>query len=194
MIPIIILAAGMSTRFPGNKLLYSIKGKPLITYTIESALNSRADEVIVVLGHRASEIAKVISNYDVVLILNPEYEKGMSYSVKRGVRAVHKWASAVIIHPADVAFVPSVVFNQVIEEYEKSKSPIVVAAYKGERGHPILFSRELFKEILNISEETLGLKAVTRKYRDETLVVETGYKEVVVDIDTIDDLKKLDLV
>ncbi len=194
MIPIVILAAGMSTRFPENKLLYNVKGKPLITYTIESALNSRADEVIVVLGHRANEIARVISNYDVVLVLNPEYEKGMSYSVKRGVRAVHKWASAVIIHPADVAFVPSVVFNQVIEEYEKSKSPIVVAAYKGEKGHPILFSRELFKEILNISEETFGLKAVTRKYRDKTLVVETSYREVVVDIDTVDDLKKLGLI
>ncbi len=194
MIPIVILAAGMSTRFPGNKLLYNIKGKPLIAYTIESALKSRADEVIVVLGHKANDIARVISSYDVVLVLNPEYEKGMSYSVKRGVRAVYKWADAVIIHPADVAFAPPVVFDRVIEEYGRSKLPIVVAAYKGEKGHPILFSKELFNEILNISEETLGLKAVTRKYRDQTLVVETDFKEVVVDIDTVDDLKKLGLI
>jgi len=194
MIPVVILAAGMSTRFPGNKLLYSVRGKPLITYTIESALDSNADEVVVVLGNRAEEIAKVIAKYDIILIFNPEYDKGMSYSVKRGVRAVYKWAEAVIIHPADVAFVPPRVFNQVINEYRKTSYPIVVASYKGERGHPILFSRHLFDEILSISEESFGLKAVTRKYKEKTLVVETGVKEVTVDIDTIDDLKKLGLM
>lgn len=194
MIPIVILAAGMSTRFPGNKLLYSVKRKPLITHIVESALNSKADEVIVVLGHKANDVARAISSYDVVLVFNPEYEKGMSYSVKRGVRAVYKWASAVIIHPADVAFVPPLVFNQVIDEYKKNRSPIVVVAYRGEKGHPILFSNELFKEILDISEETFGLKSVTRKYRDKTLVIETGFKEVVVDIDTLDDLRKLGLL
>lgn len=193
MIPVVILAAGMSTRFPGNKLLYKINGKPLIAYAIESALNSMADEVIVVLGYKADEIARVISNYDIVIVLNPEYEKGMSYSVRRGVRAVYKWADAVIIHPADVAFAPPSAFNMVIEEYNREKAPIVVAAYRGEKGHPILFSKELFNDILSISEETFGLKAVTSKYRDKTLVVETGSREVTIDIDTVDDLKKLGL-
>ncbi len=194
MIPIIILAAGMSTRFPGNKLLYNVKGKPLIRHVVESALNSKADEVLVVLGYKSEEIAKVLVDYDVVLIYNPEYEKGMSYSVKRGIRAVYKWANAAIIHPADVAFIPSIVFDRVIDEYKEKQAPIVVASYRGERGHPILFSHELFGEILKISEETFGLKSITRKYRDKTLVVNTDYKEVVVDIDTIDDLKKLGLL
>ncbi len=194
MIPIIILAAGMSTRFPGNKLLYNVRGKPLIKHVVEAALGSKADEVLVVLGYKSEEIARVISNYDVVLVYNPEYKRGMSYSVKRGIRAVYKWAKAAIIHPADVAFVPSTVFDKVIDKYEEKQAPIVVASYRGEKGHPILFSGELFDEILKINEETFGLKAVTRKYRDRTVIVNTDYKEVVVDIDTIEDLKKLGLL
>ncbi len=190
-IPVIILAAGLSTRFPGNKLLYMVEGKPLIRHIVESALNSKADEVIVVVGHDAEKVSQQISDLDVVIIYNPNYRVGMSESVKRGLKAVYRWASAVIIHPADVAFVPSHIFNKVIEKYLETRAPIVVASYKGRRGHPILFSDKLFKDIFSISEETMGLKYVTRKYAEDTVVVETDSIEVVVDIDTIDDLKIL---
>ncbi len=190
-IPVVILAAGLSTRFPGNKLLYMVEGKPLIRHIVESALNSKADEVIVVVGHDAEKVSQQISDLDVVIVYNPNYRVGMSESVKKGLKAVYRWASAVIIHPADVAFVPSYIFNKVIEKYLETRAPIVVASYKGKRGHPILFSDKLFKDIFSISEETMGLKYVTRKYAEDTVVVETNSIEVIVDIDTIDDLKIL---
>lgn len=191
LIPIVILAAGMSTRFPGNKLLYEVSGKPLIRYIVESALKSKADEVIVVLGHEVEKIAAKIEDLDVVIIYNPKYKVGMSESVKRGVKAIYKWAEAVIIHPADVAFAPPQAFDTIIEKYLSTRAPIVVAAYKGEKGHPILFSKETFNDILSISEETMGLKYVTRKYYDKTIIVNLPYKEIVVDIDTLEDLKLL---
>jgi len=191
LIPIVILAAGMSTRFPGNKLLYEVNGKPLIRHIVESALESKADEVIVVLGHEIEKISAKIEDLDVVIVYNPKYKVGMSESVKRGVRAVYKWAEAVIIHPADVAFAPPQAFDAVIEKYLNTRAPVVVAAYKDEKGHPILFSKETFNDILSISEKTMGLKYVTRKYYDKTIIVNLPYKEIVVDIDTLEDLKLL---
>ena len=191
LIPIVILAAGMSTRFPGNKLLYEVNGKPLIRHIVESALESKADEVIVVLGHEIEKISAKIEDLDVVIVYNPKYKVGMSESVKRGVRAVYKWAEAVIIHPADVAFAPPQAFDAVIEKYLNTRAPVVVVAYKDEKGHPILFSKETFNDILSISEKTMGLKYVTRKYYDKTIIVNLPYKEIVVDIDTLEDLKLL---
>ncbi len=191
LIPIVILAAGMSTRFPGNKLLYEVNGKPLIRHIVESALESKADEVIVVLGHEIEKISAKIEDLDVVMVYNPKYKVGMSESVKRGVRAVYKWAEAVIIHPADVAFAPPQAFDAVIEKYLNTRAPVVVVAYKDEKGHPILFSKETFNDILSISEKTMGLKYVTRKYYDKTIIVNLPYKEIVVDIDTLEDLKLL---
>ena len=70
LIPIVILAAGMSTRFPGNKLLYEVNGKPLIRHIVESALESKADEVIVVLGHEIEKISAKIEDLDVVIVYN----------------------------------------------------------------------------------------------------------------------------
>ena len=191
LIPIVILAAGMSTRFPGNKLLYEVNGKPLIRHIVESALESKADEVIVVLGYEVEKISAKIEDLDVVIVYNPKYKIGMSESVKRGVRAVYKWAEAVIVHPADVAFAPPQAFDAVIEKYLNTRAPVVVVAYKDEKGHPILFSKETFNDILSISEKTMGLKYVTRKYYDKTIIVNLPYKEIVVDIDTLEDLKLL---
>lgn len=192
LIPVVILAAGMSTRFPGNKLLYSVEGKPLIRYSVESALSSKADEVVVVLGHEVDKIASEIKDLDVVIVYNPNYKIGMSESVKKGVRAVYKWAEAVIIHPADVAFAPPQAFNAVIDGYRSSsRADIVVVAFKGRRGHPILFSKNTFNDILSTSEETMGLKYVTRKYATSTRVIDVPFREVIVDIDTIEDLRAL---
>lgn len=190
MIPIIILAAGMSTRFPGNKLLYKINDKPLIRIITENALNSKADKVVIVVGYEADKVMEALRNLPVDFVYNENYEKGMSTSVKKGVKHVMDIAKAIIIHPADVFFVPPKVFNMVIDYYNTTKAKIVVAGYKGQKGHPILFSSEIFKDIMEISEKTMGLKLVTRKYRKFIHIVETNIEEVLIDIDTLEDLNK----
>ncbi|HDD26315.1 MAG TPA: nucleotidyltransferase family protein [Acidilobales archaeon] len=188
MIPTVVLAAGMSTRFPGNKLLYKVGGKPLIRLLIENILKSKTDEVVVVTGYEAGKIGEVLRGLPVRFVFNERYMEGMSSSVKKGLSYVKDRAEAVLFHPADVFFVPPKVFDMVIDHYKETKAKIVVAGFKGFKGHPILFSRELFDDIMMISEETMGLKMVTKKYRNEIKVVETGVEEVLIDIDTLDDL------
>ena len=190
LIPIIILAAGMSTRFPGNKLLCRVFGEPLVRIIAKNALNSKADKVVVVTGFEADKVRKSLEGLDVDIIYNEEYEKGMSFSVKKGISYVRDIAEAAIIHPADVAFVPPEVFNKVIDCYLETRARIVVAAYRGIKGHPILFDSSLFNEIMKISEETMGLKYVVNKYRNEMNIVETNFEEVLLDIDTLEDLMK----
>lgn len=57
MIVAIVLAAGLSRRFPGNKLLYTWEGKPVIRWTVENILNSKyVDKIVVVLGHDRERI------------------------------------------------------------------------------------------------------------------------------------------
>ena len=74
MISAIILAAGKSTRFGACKQLLKLKGKNMIEYTLNNVKKSVVDEIIVVLGFKASEILKVIQGNKIVI--NNEYEKG----------------------------------------------------------------------------------------------------------------------
>lgn len=190
---LIILAAGKSTRFDGNKLLTRLNHETLIEHVVGTGLSSKAEAVFLVLGHEAERVEKAVEalkSPKLKLVYNPDYEKGLSYSVKTGIRAAAEWgADAFLILPADVAFVESRDIDSVIERFLETGGRIVVATYKGRHGHPILFSRELLPELLGIKEETLGLKAVVNAHRDEVVEAEAG-EFAVRDIDTKADLEE----
>jgi molybdenum cofactor cytidylyltransferase len=192
MISLIILAAGKSTRMRGrNKLLAKVEGKPIIRRVVEAALRSKVDEVIVVLGWEADRIQKALAELPFRLVLNKDYEKGQSSSVKAGFREIAEVAQAVLILPGDVALIDPRSINLVISEYVRKKKAIVIAGYKGRPGHPILLDRKLFKEIEKIGEDTFGLKAVVRNHEREVRLIETGSRNVLRDVDTREDLKEL---
>ncbi|MBS7641420.1 MAG: nucleotidyltransferase family protein [Candidatus Bathyarchaeia archaeon] len=191
MIPLIVLAAGQSKRFGRNKLLEKIDGSTIIERVVKNALSSKADEVIVVLGFEAHKVLNVLKKFNCKFVFNEEFYSGQSSSVKVGVKAVVEYAEAVIILPGDMALITPKPINMIINEYYESRSPIIVASYQGRLGHPALFDRSLFNEILAISEETMGLKAIVRRYRDKIKRVEVNSIEVLVDIDTPEDLEKI---
>lgn len=192
MLSLIVLAAGKSTRTRGiNKLLVKIQGKPLIRRVVEAALQSKVDEVIVVLGWEADKIRNALAELPCHLVLNKNYERGQSSSVKAGLGEVGEATRAILVLPGDVAMIDPRSINLVIDEYAQGKYPIIVAAHKGRPGHPILLDKQLFKEIELIDEQTFGLKAVVKKHEGVARLVETGSPNVLRDVDTQEDLKDL---
>jgi molybdenum cofactor cytidylyltransferase len=188
----IVLAAGKSVRMRGkNKLLANVQRTPMIRRVVQAALKSRVDEVIVVLGWQADKVRGVLTDLPCRLVLNKNYEKGQSSSVKVGLREVSPMTRALLILPGDLAIIDSRSINTVIEKYDLERHPIVIAAHKRAPGHPILFDKRLFAEIEQIDEHTFGLKAVVKKHEDEICLAETGSPNVLKDVDTPENLKEL---
>jgi len=192
MLSLIVLAAGKSTRMQGrNKLLAKVEGKPMVRRVVETALSSRVDEVIVVLGWEESKVRDALSELPCRFVVNKNYEDGQSSSVKAGLNEVGEATRAILILPGDVARIDTRSINLVVDEYNRENRPIVVAAYQNKPGHPILLSRELFKEIQEIDEQSAGLKSVISNHAAEVLLVETNSENVLRDVDTPEDLKQL---
>lgn len=192
MFSLIVLAAGKSVRMRGrNKLLVDIDQKPMIRRVVETVLQSKVDEVIVVLGWESDKIQQVLSDLPCRFILNKNYEKGQSSSLKIGLREVGEATQAVLVLPGDVAKIDARSINLVLDAYNRFHNPIIIASYEGRQGHPILLAKQLFDEIEKINEETFGLKSVVRKHENEVRLVETGSESVLQDFDTPDDLKRL---
>jgi molybdenum cofactor cytidylyltransferase len=169
MLSLIVLAAGKSSRMRGrNKLLAKIKNQSIIRRVVEAGLKSKADEVIVVLGWQADKIRKALDELPCRFVVNKDYEKGQSSSVKAGLNEVGEMTQAILILPGDI-----------------------VAAHEGKPGHPILLAKELFNEIGEIAEDSFGLKAVIQKHKREMRLVEDGSPNVLLDVDTPEDLKNL---
>jgi molybdenum cofactor cytidylyltransferase len=192
MISMVILAAGKSTRMPGrNKLLADVQGVPMIRRVVQTALGSKVDEVIVVVGWEQEKIRGAITGLNCKITVNRNFEQGQSSSVRRGLEEVNPSSRAVLILPGDVAKIDARSINIVIEKYDDGGCSIVVAGYEGRSGHPILLDKQLFPEIARIDEETFGLKAVVKKHQNEVCLVETGSRNVLKDIDTAADLAEL---
>jgi molybdenum cofactor cytidylyltransferase len=189
-VSIIVLAAGLSTRFGRNKLLESIGSTTMIGHVVSETLRSKADRTIVVLGHDSEKVMLVLEGYRCDFVINEEYEKGQSFSVRKGLSSLSASADAVMILPGDVAGVDHRMIDAVIDEYARSNAPIVTAGYNGRSGHPILFDMSLIAELKDIDEESWGIKKVVSRHRSQRRLVETS-TAALLDVDTQDDLKML---
>lgn len=181
-------------------MLYVYYDKPLILQTVQNIIESGiVDKVIVVTGYMSKELERVLeeAGYSVDIVKNPEYATGgMSSSVKTGITyAIKKYGIplGIMVNPGDVAWVHPGVYALVALKFFEAvdKYRIVVAGYRGKRGHPIIFSNSLLNDLLSISEERHGLKEVVEKYRNSILVVETGYPGVLLDLDTVLDILRV---
>lgn len=184
MISLIVLAAGKSTRMKENKLLLKVNGETLVKHVVRIAKKSSADEVVVVLGYEAQRVREQLAKLDCMLVVNENYMRGQSESVKVGLASVSSNAEAAMIHPADVALIDPESIDKVADEYRKSRNRIVIASHQQQSGHPILIDRTLFPEVARIDENSFGLKAVINRHRSEIRYVEVGTGNVLIDIDT----------
>ena len=195
----LLTAAGESTRFPSNKLLFQHDGEPVIVKSIRSALESRLSLVIVVVGYMRDSIVKAVKenlgeNNRVVFVENPSYREGMSSSIKKGVSFIlsnYRGFKGVLISPGDAAWIPSVVYDILVDKHETYGWDIIVPAYDGRRGHPIFFSRNLAQELLSIDERTKGLKRVVRDHWYEVRDINLPFSSILLDLDTIVDLNRV---
>ncbi len=162
----------------------------MIRRVASAAVGSRVKETIVVLGHQADQVKEALKGLPCRFVYNEHYLKGQSSSVKAGVQSLLPDTDAVLVLPGDVAFVSSRAIDIVVGCYFRRRSIIVTASYRGKKGHPVLFDKSLFKEILETSEESLGLKAVLDRHRSESELVDVGIADVLHDFDTREELKK----
>jgi molybdenum cofactor cytidylyltransferase len=194
MITFIVLAAGESRRFPGNKLLFEIEDNvTIIELILSSILASKADRVIVILGHEAEAVHEKVQNINtrIQTVINPQYKGGgMSSSIRLGMENALE-SQAVLITPADIPFIRFEVIDLLIDYYLSNFPPLIIPTHQGRKGHPILISSKLFKYVLKVSEEKRGLKEVIKLFKDEIKFLPTKYQGILYDIDSVSDILEL---
>ena len=185
MIAAVILSAGESSRMGRPKALLPMDGETFIERIVGALARTRVGKIIVVLGHDADELRRQIESLPVIILINPDYRLGQISSLQVAVRYLDKDENCegMLVHLVDHPFIDSALVDLMIERFHASKKLIVVPRYRGKRGHPVLFSRRLFAELLSAPLDQ-GAKAVVNAHRDETLEIETDDPGIAVDIDT----------
>ncbi|MGQ9788656.1 MAG: nucleotidyltransferase family protein [Candidatus Hadarchaeaceae archaeon] len=184
MIGALILGAGESRRMGTQKLLLEIRGRPMLEWAIES-FKGIVDEIVVVLGHRPDILIPLLERLGVKWTVNVEYSGGMITSVKEGLRVL-KELEAVFVALGDQPFVEVDFLKKAIETW-KNGAKIVCPIFKGKKGHPVLFDRSLFDEILSLGKDQF-LRDVIHRHKKDLRTIESGEWSV-TDIDTPEGLE-----
>jgi molybdenum cofactor cytidylyltransferase len=176
----IVLAAGLSSRMGRNKAALMIGGKPLLAWAVEG-MGGVCGRVIVVGGKYFEDVRRICRNYgNTEVVFNAGYRNGMFGSVREGARRVR--AERFFILPGDCPFIGRGVYEAML----KADGDIVVPAYEGVRGHPVLLKRALVREILEAPcRETL--RGLIERHGFTTLDLRD--RGILTDIDTEDDYR-----
>jgi molybdenum cofactor cytidylyltransferase len=183
-IGIIILAAGKSARLGTAKQLLNYRGKNLLQHSIDVALSSLAEQVLVVLGSEKEIIEQELDQSKIEVIANPLWENGMASSINYGLKGLKKIlpkADAAIFMVCDQPFVDANLLNKLIEKHIETQKYIIASKYAETLGTPTLFHKSFFGELSSL-EGDIGAKSLIKKYSNlsESINFDLGS----IDIDT----------
>lgn len=188
---LILLAAGSSRRFGGNKLLVSFHGKPLFAWGL-SALNevcrAREDCTLTVVS-RYPEIREAAQAVGAQAVDSPESEKGQSYSIRSGLQALDRVEEKdfILFLPADQPWItPQTVFR--LLDAAGPDTWTATAAFGERVGTPTLFSARLLPDLMALEGDRGGRKLMNRPGQP-CLVVPTGSERELDDVDFPEQLK-----
>lgn len=186
----LILAAGTSRRLGRPKQLLDLGGEPLLRHALRNAMASTLDEVLLVLGSRADEIAAAVGAFGQRSVVNARFAEGQSMSLFAGLADVSPEADAALVLLGDQPLVSPSAIDRLIDAFRTERSAVVQATYGGDPGNPVLFDRSLFGEMAAVTGDE-GARSVVRRHRYEVVLVEVGDIAEVIDVDTEADYARL---
>ena len=201
-VAIVLLAAGESQRMaaaatssaamkePVPKALLPWFGRPLIQYQLEQIAAVAPARIVLVTGFHADRLAPYSDAVaGVHIVENPHPARGRASSIVHGVSALPETLSSFAIVNVDQPCAAPIL-AQLIAAKAKTNKRIAIPRYQGKRGHPPLFAGALRDAVLQVGEETQGLKTITRSHRAETAYVDIDDPSVVWNLNTPDDYRR----
>lgn len=184
---IVYLAAGNSTRFGTNKLLYPFCGKPLYRHLLErlKAICARHSdwEILLVTQH---EKIYDLENPGIRTVFCTDSRKGVSYTI-RAALDVAGAAQACAFFVADQPFFSEESAEAFLTTMEQVRAPLGCVSFGGRPGNPAWFTRDYFAELMALDGDRGG-REILKKHWKETVAFPISGNWQLWDIDTAEDI------
>ena len=190
-IPILLLAAGSSSRMGQPKQLLPWGNRTLIEHQIQTLVKTD-NPVNVVIGSNSELIIPVIEKYPVSIFINPDWECGMGSSISFAIsRTKQKFPNAkgVLIALLDQPLITTAFIEKILGAYQPGAKQILVSqSASGWTGVPVLFDECYFKELSELRDDE-GAKKIIKSYPENVISFEGG--DMLEDVDTPETYQQL---
>ena len=179
----IFLAAGNSTRFGSNKLLYQLNGKCMYRYEVEVMDRLQKENLIdtAIIVTQYPEIWQDIEKHfpKMQSVRNPHPECGISGSIRLGVEKLlqMKKECGCMFAVADQPYLTAASLEKMILCWENSDKGIMVSGHGERMGNPVIFAGKYYEELSNLKGD-VGGKQVIKKHLDDVQMFEMPEPEL----------------
>lgn len=187
-----VLAAGRGSRVGGDtpKPLLELRGRPLVSWALDAAMESGLRPVVLVVGHQGRVVEAVVPQ-GVTVVRARGWRRGIARSLRAALGALEGWAQigAVCVGLADQPRVGSEAYRRLAAAYDDGAT-LAVATYGGVRGNPVLIARSLWPEARALNGDE-GARVLMRTHPVVEVACDgTGLPD---DVDTVEDLRTIEL-
>ncbi|QWE09459.1 nucleotidyltransferase family protein [Polynucleobacter ibericus] len=197
---ILLLAAGEGSRLGGHpKALLKKEGNSLLKRFIHSIEKLHSIETLIVTGFYCQEVESEIISLQkeaqgpLAWIRNPNPEAGQSSSVRLGLESLKSNYDALLVALCDQPNLGAPEIEALLEQFNQrsANQEIILPMINGQRGNPVLFSKEVIETVLAIP----GM--VCRPFLDQhpelVKTFTSNNQAYLQDVDTQSDIQKLGL-
>ena len=176
-----ILAAGQGTRFGEPKAEATLpSGERFLDAVVRVATEAGLSPIVAVVQ------PSVVVPTSAVTVTNSQRESEQSASLRLALaRLANDAAQAVIMWPVDHPFVLLGSVLALVDAFKRTRAPIVLPVFEGRRGHPVLFARSVWQDLMTASG---GARTVVHAHAEHVIEVEVPDEGVTRDIDTRSDM------
>jgi molybdenum cofactor cytidylyltransferase len=179
-----VLAAGRGTRFGEPKAQAKLpSGERFLDAVVRLAAESDLHPLLAVVDRGVDVPAPA----RVVINPNPRSEQAASLRLALAALA-NDPAEAVLVWPVDHPFVHVVSVLALMDAFKRTRAPIVLPVHAGRRGHPVLFARTVWLELMTTT--TGGARTVVHAHAEDVVEVSVPDEGVTRDIDTRSDMPR----
>jgi molybdenum cofactor cytidylyltransferase len=176
----ILLAAGSSTRFGGDKLLHPLPDGTPVAVAAARSLLAAAPNACAVVRPGDRRLVAALSALGLAIVENPLAARGMGTSLAAGVRAT-RGADGWIIALADMPWIRPGTIASLVDGL-RDGAAMIAPVHEGRRGHPVGFSARWRHELCRLTGDT-GARGLLRAHHDLLERLQTDDPGVVSDID-----------
>jgi molybdenum cofactor cytidylyltransferase len=152
----VLLAAGAGSRMGHRpKCLIERDGQALIRRTAQSLLNAGIQDLVVILGHYAQEIAPALAGLPVTVVINPHPDQGIISSQRLGLQSVSANCDAVVMCLADQPLIETQDITDLLQAFadRPSNTDLVFPQVQGQPGNPVALSAEVRQAVLQANDD-----------------------------------------
>ncbi len=182
----VVLGAGSSRRLGRPKQTLAFGGETLLSHVMHDIeATASLGRVYLVLGGGSQEAEASLALERARIVRNDAYGTGCASSLLAGLDAAAE-CDAIVMLLGDMPGVTADVIDHVLEAWRRNPTWAAVTDYRGELGHPFVFSAAAFDELRQLHGDKAVWKIVDREPTTRVARIAVD-KDLPRDIDTWDD-------